>query len=133
MDGIRKMNDEMDSSQLHWLDHTDYMYEFDISRDPKLLCATHILFLDYLFKADYLRWSRDTLRNLPGDNAGGHPTRVSPSGSASDGAGVGLVLGGSTSPSLSAPPASGSGLDVGRRDGDASPPLLGRLLIHFFF
>eukprot|EP01050_Picozoa_sp_SAG11_P059951 SAG11_NODE_39136_length_240_cov_6.985816_1_plen_46_part_10 len=33
-----------------------YMYEFDISRDPKLLCTTHILFLDYLFKADYLRW-----------------------------------------------------------------------------
>eukprot|EP01050_Picozoa_sp_SAG11_P002207 SAG11_NODE_108_length_16386_cov_20.828329_1_plen_27_part_10 len=27
------------------------MYEFDISRDPKLLCTTHILFLDYLFKA----------------------------------------------------------------------------------
>eukprot|EP01050_Picozoa_sp_SAG11_P048742 SAG11_NODE_26246_length_347_cov_7.435484_1_plen_26_part_01 len=26
------------------------MYEFDISRDPKLLCTTHILFLDYLFK-----------------------------------------------------------------------------------
>ena len=37
------------------------MYEFDISRDPKLLCTTHILFLDYLFKADYLRWSRDSL------------------------------------------------------------------------
>eukprot|EP01050_Picozoa_sp_SAG11_P025891 SAG11_NODE_6006_length_1411_cov_2.456555_1_plen_132_part_00 len=36
------------------------MYGFDISRDPKLLCTTHILFLDYLFKADYLRRSRDT-------------------------------------------------------------------------
>ena len=37
------------------------MYEFDISREPKLLCTSHILFLDYLFKADYLRWSRDTV------------------------------------------------------------------------
>eukprot|EP01050_Picozoa_sp_SAG11_P011520 SAG11_NODE_1225_length_5476_cov_7.465129_5_plen_54_part_00 len=34
-----------------------YMYGFDISRDPKLLCTTQILFLDYLLKADYLRWS----------------------------------------------------------------------------